>query len=174
MVGVPMTFRLYKQAQAWWSFADYATVLSVMLELRARTVLEFGPGSSTLALIEGGATQIDCCEDDPVWFRTYCERLEDVYNKTVLMVPYTWADPLNVPGIREEGYDLALIDGPLQIERRAAVIRFCAERCRYLLVPLEDSEPNDLRAACESLGRPVKYIASGPLAGTFALVGPAC
>lgn len=168
-----MTFRFYSEPTSWWSFSDYSTVLTVMGQLRPQTVLEFGPGSSTLALIEGGATQIDCCEDDPVWFKTYCERLEDRFPKTVLMVPYTWTDPLNVPGAAN-AYDLALIDGPLQIERRAAVIRFCAGRCRYLLVPMEDSEPNGLRDVVESLGRPVKYIASGPLAGTFALVGPAC
>lgn len=169
-----MTFRLYPEPTSWWSLSDYSTVLTVMGQLRPQTVLEFGPGSSTLALIEGGATQIDCCEDDPVWFKTYCERLEDVFPKIVIMLPFEWQDPLDVNVVREKQYDLALVDGPLQIERRGAVIRFCAERCRYLLVPLEDGESNNLRDVVESLGRPVKYIASGPLAGTFALVGPPC
>lgn len=166
-------FDLYREETSWWSFADHATVLSTVRRLRPRTVLEFGPGSSTLALIEGGAERIDCCEDDPVWFLTYCHRLEDVYPRIVRMRPYQWSVDLVIPGLRDT-YDFALIDGPQAIERRGAAIGFAAARCRHVMVALEEGEPNDLRAHVEALDRPVEYLPSGPLAGTFALVGPAC
>lgn len=167
-----MTFSLYPEERHWWSFSDYAAVMSVTRELNAQRVLEFGPGSSTLSLIEGGACVIDTCEDDPDWFVAHGGLVRAA--PLIALHAYQWADPLRIPSLSDNRYDLALIDGPLQIERRGAVIRFCAERSRSLLVPLEDSEPNNLRQVVESLGRPVKYIASGPLAGTFALVGPAC
>ena len=168
-------FRMYPEPTSWWSFADYGCVLSVVQEIGAKTMLEFGPDSSTLTLIEGGATRIDCCEDDPEWATTYRARLETAYPEIVTIVPYEWADPLEAALLPGREYDLALIDGPRDVERRHAVIRYCAARCRYLLVPLEDIQhPTMLRPTVESLGRPVKYIASGALAGTFALVGPAC
>lgn len=166
-------FDLYREETSWWSFADHGTTLSVVRRLRPRTVLEFGPGSSTLALIEGGAERIDCCEDDPVWFTLYCHRLEDVYPRVVRMRPYQWSSDLRIQGLRDT-YDMALIDGPRALAHRPAAIRFAAARCTHLLIPLEEGEPNHLRSHIDALGRPVEYVPSGPLAGTFALVGPAC
>lgn len=166
-------FRLYPEAKHYWSLADYGAVLAVM---RARTpwsVLEFGPGSSTLALVEGGAVQIDSCEDDEGWRQTYQERLAQRYPH-VGIVPYTWADPLSVPAIDGKRYDLALIDGPADVGRRPAVIAYALARCTAVLVPLEESEGRSLRRAvvwlADRAGRSVEYSMTGPLAGSFALI----
>lgn len=169
-------FALYPQEQRWWSFNDYGAVLAVMERLQPRRVLEFGPGSSTLALIEGGARQIDCCEDDGDWFDRYRERLELRYPAIVKMRPYVWADPLYVPGLVGERYDLALIDGPRDTTQRPAVIDFCLQRCGAVLVPTEDHDsPSSflrpvLWALAEKYGRQIEIDETGPLAGGFALL----
>src|SRR3954468_3676950 len=98
-------FALYPEELRWWSFNDYGAVLQVMQRLGPRRVLEFGPGSSTLALIEGGATHIDSCEDDPVWFNTYTVRLQKKCPRIVTLRPYTWSDPVTVPGVDDKVYD---------------------------------------------------------------------
>lgn len=159
----------------WWSAADHAAVVTFTQALGARRVLEFGPGTSTLSLIEGGAEQIDSCEDDPHWFAIYCRRLEDRFPGVVTMRPYNWTDPLHVRGLADEPYDLALIDGPQEVARRPAAIAFALARSRFVAVPLEEGDEhgdNGLRAAVERTGRIVTYIESGPLAGSFALIGP--
>lgn len=169
-----MTFRLYPKELHWWSFADYGAVLSVMRRLQPASVLEFGPGSSTLALIEGGARSIDCCEDNPDWLNVYQERLAQRYDG-VRMLPYTWSDPLVVPGAAL-AYDMALIDGPHGTERRPTVLRYALARCTHVLMCCEDSKGRGLRAPimliAEQAGRPVEIMETGPLSGSFALIGP--
>lgn len=172
-------FRLYPHAERWWSFSDYRTVLEVVRRLRPVRVLEFGPGSSTLALIEGGAQHIDCCEDNPVWFKTYRERLERRFPAVVALIAYQWSDPLTVPELDPERYDLALIDGPLETPRRPAVVEYCLRRCAWVLVPTESNEGSRLmREACARLGlehfRVVEFMETGPAAGGFALLNPPC
>lgn len=175
----PHRFSLYPEATSWWSFADYATVLTVMGRLTPKRVLEFGPGSSTLALIEGGAELVDCCEDDPVWFATYCTRLEDVY-PAVHMRPYNLSALLSIPGVDNQRYDLALIDGPRETARRAAVVGYAMERCAHVLVPLECAGGSLIMRETVThfarlYRRPVEWMEdTGPLAGAFALVGPPC
>lgn len=159
----------------WWSACDHQAVVDVVRRTGAQTVLEFGPGTSTLSLIEGGAMRIDACEDDPHWFHIHCRRVEDRYPERVTMVPYTWGGPpMQINGLADR-YDLALIDGPRQVERRPAVLQFCLDRCDRVLIPLEEwdaSGDNGLRRAVCATGWPVTYLDTGPLAGTFALLGP--
>lgn len=168
-------FRLYPRAQHWWSLADYGAVLAVMQERRPKRVLEFGPGSSTLALIEGGAELIDACEDDPQWEAVYRVRLEDRFPNVVTIQPYTWSDPVSIPQIERERYDLALIDGPRTTQNRVAVLRYCMERCDAVLVPLEETDgsgylrPHVIRLA-EERGCELTLTQTGPLAGAFALL----
>lgn len=157
---------------------DYAAVLTVMRRLDAKTVLEFGPGNSTLALIEGGATAIDACEDDPAWLATWAQRLPEDCPECVKVVTfhdYTWRCPLTIMGLDDKRYDLALIDGPAAIELRPAVIEYCLERCAAVLVPTEDyKEPPYLRGVvamlAEKHGRTVEITETGPLSGAFALI----
>lgn len=167
-------FRLYQTEQHWWSFADYAAVLEVMDRIPHRSVLEFGPGSSTLALIEGGALQVDSCEDDAKWLHLYLERIQRRFPTVVTLRPYEWSEPLIVPGLAER-YDMALIDGPRNTERRPEVIEFALARCDAVLVPLEESGDTPyLRPAVHALaarhGRQLEITATGPLAGSFALL----
>lgn len=177
-----MRFRLYPEAKPWWSFNDYAVVLSVMLRLSARSVLEFGPGSSTLALIEGGAGQIDCCEDEDQWFDVYRSRLQDCPpgEGIVTMHRYTWGPVVRIDGVDDRRYDLALIDGPRDQVRRASVLAYALDRCTYVLVALESAVGSqvmrDAVAEVSALcARPVEWMEdTGPLAGSFALIGPAC
>src|SRR4051812_12408033 len=95
-------FRLYPEEQHWWSFNDYGVVLEVTERLQAKTVLEFGPGWSTRSLIEGGATTIDACEDNPEWFRVHAERLVPNFPGIVTLHPYICSEPIVVPGVVDQ------------------------------------------------------------------------
>lgn len=173
-----MNFRLYPEERHFWSFSDYATVMNITAMLSARTVLEFGPGSSTLSLLEGGASKIDCCEDDPDWFSVYVERLQQRFPHRVTMHSYVWSDPLNVPVVDERRYDLALVDGPFGTERRPAVIAYALRRASNVLVPTEDYKTAGpvlrpvILALAKAANRAVRFFETGPLSGGFALVEP--
>lgn len=172
-------FRLYPREEHFCSFADYGAILDTVERVGAKRVLEFGPGHSTLALIEGGATHIDCVEDDPAWFTVWRARLAAKYPGVVHLRPYVWRDPPRILGVDGESYDLGLIDGPQNTELRPIAIKYCLARCRRVLVPLEEMEigsghlrPFVERIAAEA-GRPLHIAPTGPLAGAFALIGPA-
>lgn len=168
-------FRLFPAETHFWSFGDYAAVLDVMAKTRPASVLEFGPGSSTLALIEGGAARIDACEDDPAWFTVYRDRLERRY-PAVRLRPYRWQPELRILGVDGERYDLALIDGPHAIDRRPAAIAYACARAVRVLMPTEEAEGRSLRPDIDRIaaaeGRLVTYIDTGPPSGAFALMGP--
>lgn len=169
-------FKLYPEPRHWWSLLDYGAVLAVVERLKPATVLEFGPGNSTLALIEGGAGHIDGAEDDPKWRAIYQARIADVYPDRVELFGYTMADPVSIPAIDGRRYDLALIDGPRNTELRPLVIEYCIARCARVLIPLEEAAgiPAHLRpivlAIAQTHNCAVELIESGPLAGTFALL----
>lgn len=176
-----MTFRLFVADAHWWTTRDYGAVLAVMRRLQPATVLEFGPGSSTLALVEGGAALIESCEDDPHYLEIARARLERRFPTVVRIRPYAWATPLQILGVDRQRFDLALIDGPKETERRAAVVVYAIERCAHVLVPLEETPAlagrGFMRATVERTARyflrPVEWIENtGPLAGAFALIGP--
>lgn len=174
-----MRFRYFPDEQHWCSFSDYGCILDVTKRLQAKRVLEFGPGSSTLALIEGGAELIDSCEDDPHWFVHYHAHLEAHFRAIVNLRPYAWDPILSIPGVDGQRYDLALIDGPRQTPLRPLVVDYCLRCCAAVLVPLECDDGSTLmREACTALavdhGRPLEIMHTGPLAGAFALIGPPC
>lgn len=168
-------FALYPEERHWWSFQDYGAVLDTMRALRPARVLEFGPGSSTLALIEGGAASIDTCEDNPDWAGVYEDRLQGKYPAIVRLHRYSYAVPLTIPAIDGQTYDLALIDGPHGTNSRPPVVRYCMERCAAVLTPTEDGNPDFRRAlyaiAAES-GWNLTIRETGPLSGGFALLTP--
>jgi hypothetical protein len=148
-----------------------------MTRLHPKRVLEFGPGSSTLALIEGGASKIDTCEDDPKWEGVYRQRLEARYPAIVKLHAYQWSDPISISGLDREAWDLGLIDGPLGTPRRFAAIEYCVQRCAAVLVPTEDDgrkHKSFLRPIIEDIAsrhdRAVEYMETGPLSGGFALL----
>jgi len=170
-------FTLYPEERHWWSFNDYGAVVDAMARLKASgasvdRVLEFGPGSSTLALIEGGAAYIDTLEDDPVWAKTYEERLQAKY-PIVHVRRYAWSVPLTIPAVDGERYDLALIDGPLGSDRRSDALRYALDRCAAVLMPTEDRNRRvreGIEAIAAERGLHVDIRETGPLSGGFALV----
>lgn len=172
-------FKLYPEERPWWSFQDYQAVLDAMsrIGITAPSVLEFGPGSSTLALIEGGAGRIDACEDDPDWAEVYQRRIVERFPQIVRILPYVWGEEFEVSGVADS-YDLALIDGPRGTERRPAVLRYAIRRCRWVLMCCEEHNTrpwlrDDIRSIADDAGRSVEFTVTGPLSGAFALVGPA-
>lgn len=169
-------FALYPKERHWWSFADYGAVLSTVQRLGARRVLEFGPGSSTLALVEGGAIAVDTCEDDPKWLAVHQARIAREFAGLVFVHRYTWADPLVIPELEGRRYDLALIDGPHDTPRRPVVVEYCLQRCTAVLVPLEEFKvsspplrPHVLRLA-EQYGASLEIWETGYTSGSFALL----
>lgn len=174
----PGPFELYPAEKHWWSYADYGAVLGTVRALAPRTVLEFGPGSSTLALVEGGARSIDALEDDPTWLAVHRNRLGRKFAGLVELHAFTWADPLTIPTIDARRYDLALIDGPFDTPRRPAVLEYCLQRCRAVLIPTEDHKVKSppLRPHIERLAgvfdASVEIVETGPLSGAFALLIP--
>lgn len=166
-------FRLFKEPAQWWSFADYTAVLSVMERLSPKTVLEFGPGNSTLALVEGGAKQVDTCEDAAFWFDRYQHRFS--VHPPVSVIPYEWCHPLEIRRIDAKRYDMAMIDGPRLTPRRPAVIDYCLQRCAAVLVPLEESPGHQylrpfVLALADKYSRQLEITETGPYAGAFALL----
>lgn len=172
-------FRLYPEEQHWWSFNDYGTVLEVTRRLQAKTVLEFGPGWSTRALIEGGATTIDSCEDNPAWFKVHAERLVPKFPDIVTLHPYTCSDSIFVPGVVDQRiYDMGLIDGPFGTLERPAVLRYCLGKCAAVLIPTEEIAygTGALRPHIEQIAHDfrfaIEWMETGPLSGGFALLTP--
>lgn len=164
-------FRLYPIEGHFCSFADYGCILDVMERYQPKSVLEFGPGWSTLALVEGGVEQVAAMEDDPHWMRIAAERLRG--HDAVHLMPYVWSDPLRL-AIDEWRFDMAVIDGPREVANREAVIRYCLPRCKRVLVPLECANGDDrLGRFVESLNvDAIELMHTGPLAGMFALLTP--
>lgn len=172
------TFELYPVEQHWWSFNDYGAVVDVVRMLGATRVLEFGPGSSTLALVEGGATSITTMESDPHWAQVHRDRLlPRCQHVAVDLKEYTiGADP-DVPYRVSRAYgefDLALIDGPIDLDARVGILRACLDDwlVRAVLVPLDGSGAL-LDAVCSYAQVPglmVEVLETGPLAGSFALI----
>lgn len=157
----------------WFSVSDYQAVLDVCRRLNAKRVLEFGPGSSTLALIEGGAERIDTLEDDPEWIRPAIDLLRD-HRHVVTLIGYRWSDPLDILSPADR-YDLCFIDGPRETARRPACVEFALQRCAAVLVALESNEGSTLmRDACLRLAelrdRSIEIWETGPVAGSFALL----
>lgn len=166
-------FALYPEERHWWSFNDYRAVLDVVRRLQPATVLEFGPGSSTLALIEGGAGRIDACEDDPKWMALHRQRTFGRYRQ-VRPCLYKLTDPLSIPAIDGNRYDLALIDGPRNTIDRKIVIPYCLERCAKVLLPLECPHGETMLTEFVFGLNPtsIETMETGPLAGVFALITP--
>jgi len=161
----------------WWSLADRVTVIDVVGRLRARSVLEFGPGSSTVALVDGGAQRVDAAEDDLTWYNTHQRRLVANYPGVVRIYFYVWCDPLTIPTLDARRYDLGLIDGPREMPRRVATIKYALDHCAAVLVPLEHE---DWRERFDGLlgpvvrfagaGRSIEVIQTGPPSFAMALV----
>lgn len=151
-------FRLFPEELRWWSFADYGQLLAIVERFRPRRVLEFGPGGSTLALVEGGAGLVDTLEDDPAWMHVQRKRVAD-HLAVVNLHPYRHAEPLVIPGIDEQRYDLSFVDGPRETPRRPVEIAYAAERSRVVVTHDATSAPvRDALSELQARGWTVEII----------------
>lgn len=120
-----------KKPDYWWSKADRAVLLSLLDRFRPRSVLEFGPGLSTLAFVERGVGQIDTFDDSAQWFDRAREALARwpqvrvrLYNRSRV--------PLFLPQA-ESRYDLGFVDGPYDQRLREPELRYALGRCRIVV-----------------------------------------
>lgn len=110
-------FRLYAEERRVFTFDDYGALLA---EARgARSVLEFGPGASTLALVEAGCERIATCEYQDRWLAATVEMLAP--HPQVVVHRYVNAAEVEVEGLPPGEFDLAFVDSPLGIEARRYV-----------------------------------------------------
>jgi hypothetical protein len=123
-------FRLYNEERRIFSFEDYGALLTECRRLKVRTSLEFGPGISTLALVEAGAAVVTC-EYSERWLNGARELLKGYSEVRVLRY-------FNEPEARVEGlaaaetFDMAFVDSPLGLPSRGAVRHAAQEECNRL------------------------------------------
>lgn len=149
-------FTLYPQEARWWSFADYGALLDIVVRLRPRTVLEFGPGSSTLAIVEGGAQRVECYEDDPKWIAAHAPRFAGL---PIVLRHYTHADPIVLSEMGDRRFDFGFVDGPRETDTRGVEIAYALARCAA--IACHDALSTPVAAALDAAskaGRQVEII----------------
>ena len=103
-------FKLYPRQLSTLPFIDYAFIIEEVKRLGAKTALEFGPGYTTLALIEAGVEKIVSLEDNREWAAKKREEFAPYPQVTVAHYdnkPQVTADP-----IAAQEFDLAIVDAP--------------------------------------------------------------
>lgn len=111
-------FRLYAQERAIFTFDDYQALMDECHRLGAHSALEFGPGASTLALVEAGLDRIVTLEHDPKWRAIATERC--AAHPQVRVLAYSNARTIDPKLLAGEALDLAFVDSPVGIEARSA------------------------------------------------------
>jgi len=107
-----MTFALYRQEKAIFTFDDYGALLEECRRRNANRVLEFGPGISTLALVEAGCGAILTCEYNDRWFNSANELFKG--QPSVSLLRYRNDSEVSVEGLRpDDQFDLAFVDSPI-------------------------------------------------------------
>ncbi len=101
-------YRLYPVQQPSLSFVDYGLIMQIATG--ASSVLEFGPGASTLALIEAGVPKIVTLEHDPAWLEIQKDKFKD--HPQVTVAGYTDTVPVAADEIAFQDFDMAFVDSP--------------------------------------------------------------
>jgi hypothetical protein len=103
--GFPM-FKLYTVETGTLFFADYKILLR---EAEGKqSVLEIGPGNSTLAFVEAGVPKIVTLEHDPEWRDKAKEKFKHYPNVEVR----SYQDEPEAIGEVVETFDIAFVDSP--------------------------------------------------------------
>jgi hypothetical protein len=124
-------FDLFRTEQAVFTFDDYAALMGAVRGMKR--VLEFGPGASTLAMIEAGVEHIVSAECNPRWEAAAKERLKDYVDAgRVEIVQFTNTVPVTFRPNVEGPFDLVFVDSPVGIEARSAVRHRGQENCSRL------------------------------------------
>lgn len=113
-------YLLYKVEQAIMPFDDYGAIVSECRRIGAETAIEFGPGSTTLALFEGGCRSVISYEYDPMWIDKSLARIGPVKPENVEWEIRKFE---NVPVIELDcpRVDIAVVDSPIGVESRRHV-----------------------------------------------------
>jgi hypothetical protein len=101
-------FDLYTVEQDCLPFRDYAALLKEFQGVK--TALEFGPGVSTLAMIEAGVEKIVTLEHLAEWFDKALEKFKDY--PQVAVARYADTVPVGADEIGFQDFDVALVDSP--------------------------------------------------------------
>lgn len=120
-------FQLYREQQRIFEFDDYGALVMECNRVKARSILEFGPGISTLALIESGAERIATCEYQERWLVQAGEMLKG--HPHVSVHRYWNEVPVRVDGLTRKTFDLAFVDSPLGTPSRNSVRHPDQEEC---------------------------------------------
>lgn len=124
-------FDLYRQEKAIFTFDDYNALLEECRTRNANRVLEFGPGISTLALIESGCGAILTCEYNDRWFNSAHELFKG--RPEVSLLRYRNDPEVSVAGLApDDTFDLAFVDSPIGIPSRGTVRHPGQEDCNRL------------------------------------------
>jgi hypothetical protein len=124
-------FELFRTEQAVFTFDDYAALMGAARGMKR--VMEFGPGASTLAMIEAGVEHIVSAECNPKWEATANERLKEYVDaKRVEIVRFTNTVPVTFNPEVTGPFDLVFVDSPVGIEARSAARHPGQENCSRL------------------------------------------
>lgn len=90
--------------------AEYEYIIAACKKINAKSALEFGPGSTTLALIEAGLERIVTCEHIDKWYEAAKERFKDY--KQVQVVRFRNEAPIARVDELLGQFDIGLVDAP--------------------------------------------------------------
>lgn len=125
-----MSFRLYPVEHRIFEFCDYGALIDECHRVDARRVIEFGPGISTLAMVEAGVERIHTYEYQDRWFAQARELLRG--HPHVSVHRYRNEPEVAVRGQSEMKFDLAFVDSPLGVPSRGSVRHPGQEDCNRL------------------------------------------
>lgn len=109
-------FKLYTEENLTLKFDDYATILRECSALGAKTALEFGPGYTTLALIEAGLIKIVSLEHNEEWFEKMKIRFAEYPQVEVRR--YQDEPEATADLAADEQFDMAIVDSPQGFNRQ--------------------------------------------------------
>lgn len=101
-------FKLFPQPTKACSFADYGFLLNAYKGVKS--LLEFGPGATTLAAIEAGVQEIVCLEYDMEWMNAAKERFKEYPNVKIGAFVNCPECPTTLP--LEKTFEMAFVDSP--------------------------------------------------------------
>lgn len=124
-------FELFREERAVFTFDDYAAVMGAVRGVKR--VMEFGPGASTLAMIEAGVEHIVSAECSSLWEAKARVSLQEYIDAgRVEIIRFTNTVPVTFSQEVEGPFDLVFVDSPVGIEARSAVRHKGQENCSRL------------------------------------------
>jgi hypothetical protein len=124
-------FELFRVEQGVFTFDDYGSLMRAVSG--AKRVFEFGPGASTLAMIEAGVEKIVSAECSLEWRAKAEDRLREfVTSGRVKIIGFTNTCPVEFDAPILGVFDVAFVDSPVGIEARSAVRHKGQENCSRL------------------------------------------